>query len=85
VAIPSPHAPGRLDLRQDEQPHGVLYVVVTAEIVARVYQHRNGTGSGFCRRYNCTVLALAEEHPTIQDASRARRRSRRGAATGRYA
>ena len=50
------------------KPRGVLYVGVTVEIVARVYQHRNGTGSTFCRRYDCRTLVLVEEHPTIQDA-----------------
>ena len=28
----------------------------------------DGTGSDFYRRYNCRLLVLAEEHPTIQDA-----------------
>ena len=50
------------------KPRGVLYVGVTADIAARVHQHRNGEGSSFCRRYNLTRLVLAEEYPTIDEA-----------------
>jgi len=50
------------------KPHGVLYIGVTADIAARLHQHRSGQGSSFCRRYNCTILVLAEEHATIEDA-----------------
>lgn len=50
------------------KPLGVLYVGVTADIAARVHQHRNGECSSFCKRYNCTMLVLAEEHATIEEA-----------------
>ena len=50
------------------KPHGVLYTGVTADIAARALQHREGTGSKFCRRYNCDKLVFVEAHPTIQDA-----------------
>lgn len=30
---------------------GTMYVGVTAELVARIHQHRQGTGSDFCARY----------------------------------
>lgn len=50
------------------KPHGVLYTGVTADIAARAFQHRTGTGSKFCRRYNCDKLVLVEEFPTIEDA-----------------
>ncbi len=50
------------------KPRGVLYIGVTAEIVARVYQHRTGNGSGFCKRYNLHRLVRAEEYPTIGEA-----------------
>ena len=52
------------------KPGGVLYVGVTANIAARVYQHRKGEGSSFCRRYNLTRLVLAEPYPTIDEAIR---------------
>ena len=50
------------------RPRGVLYIGVTANLVGRVWQHRNGEGSAFCRRYNLTRLVLAEQHSSIEDA-----------------
>jgi putative endonuclease len=50
------------------KPFGVLYTGVTADIAARAFQHRSGTGSKFCRRYNCDKLVLIEEYPTIEEA-----------------
>jgi putative endonuclease len=50
------------------KPFGTLYIGVTANIAARVWQHRNGKGSQFCKRYGLKRLVYAEEHPTIQDA-----------------
>jgi putative endonuclease len=50
------------------KPFGVLYTGVTADVRARAFQHREGTGSKFCRRYNCNKLVLAEPHPTIEEA-----------------
>jgi putative endonuclease len=45
--------------------NGVLYIGVTSDIAARMMQHRAGKGSAFCRRYNCTILVLAEAHESI--------------------
>ncbi len=47
------------------KPRGVLYIGVTANLTARVMQHREGTGSSFCRRYNLTRLVHAEPHDDI--------------------
>jgi putative endonuclease len=52
------------------QPRGVLYIGVTANLAARVAQHRAGQGSAFCRKYRLRRLALAEHHDTIDDAIR---------------
>ena len=49
---------------------GVLYIGVTANLAARVAQHRAGEGSGFCKKYKLTRLVLAEHHDTIDDAIR---------------
>lgn len=48
--------------------HGVLYVGVTAEIDQRIWQHRDGFGSKFCRKYGVDRLVLVEEYPTIEEA-----------------
>jgi len=47
------------------KPRGVLYVGVTADLSARVVQHREGSGSSFCRRYNLTRLVHVERHDDI--------------------
>jgi putative endonuclease len=47
------------------KPRGVLYIGVTADLAARALQHREGTGSTFCRKYNLTRLVLAERHDDI--------------------
>ena len=50
------------------KPFGVLYTGVTADMAARAFQHREGTGSKFCRRYNCDKLVLVEQYLTIEEA-----------------
>jgi putative endonuclease len=50
------------------KPGGTLYIDVTADIAARVWQHRDGTGSRYCRRYNLECLVHAEPCPTIDEA-----------------
>jgi putative endonuclease len=50
------------------KPGGALYVGVAADLVARVAQHRAGTGSKHCRKYNLTRLVYAEPYPTIDEA-----------------
>ncbi|MBW4331838.1 GIY-YIG nuclease family protein [Stakelama sp. CBK3Z-3] len=47
---------------------GVIYIGVTANLVARIAQHRAGQGSAFCRRYGLTRLVLAEWHETMIEA-----------------
>jgi putative endonuclease len=48
--------------------NGTLYIGVTTDLPFRVAQHRNGTGSAFCRRYNLDKLVYAEEHGTVIEA-----------------
>jgi len=50
------------------KPNGTLYIGVTADIAARAAQHRSGTGSEFCKRYDLTRLVLVEPYPTIGEA-----------------
>ena len=50
------------------KPHGALYTGVTADLAARVEQHRAGKGGAFTRRYNCTRLYYAEPHSRIEEA-----------------
>ncbi|KEO87892.1 hypothetical protein EH30_00530 [Erythrobacter sp. JL475] len=48
--------------------YGVLYTGVTADLAARVTQHREGNGGEFTYKYRCTCLVYVEEFPTIEDA-----------------
>ena len=48
--------------------HGTLYIGVTSDPVARVFAHREGRGSAFCRKYKLTRLVFAEHHDSIVDA-----------------
>ena len=50
------------------KPRGVLYTGVTADLLQRVHQHKSGTGSQFCKRYNLDKLAYAERHERIEEA-----------------
>ena len=47
---------------------GTLYIGITSDIAARVWAHREGRGSKFCKRYGLTQLAYAEPVPTIDEA-----------------
>ncbi|NQX95987.1 MAG: GIY-YIG nuclease family protein [Erythrobacter sp.] len=47
---------------------GVLYIGVTADLPARISQHKQGKGSAFCRRYGLDRLVYAEPHAEIADA-----------------
>lgn len=50
------------------KPQGVLYTGVTAELAARITQHREGRGSAFCRKYGLDQLVYAEAHSEIETA-----------------
>ena len=47
---------------------GTLYIGVTSHIAGRSFQHRDKTGSDFCRRYHLTRLVYADFAETIADA-----------------
>ena len=49
-------------------PHGTLYIGVTANLAGRITQHREGTGSTFCRKHGLVRLAYVEHHERIEDA-----------------
>ncbi|QAY79933.1 GIY-YIG nuclease family protein [Sphingosinicella sp. BN140058] len=50
------------------RPGGTLYIGVTADLAARIAQHRAGTGASYCRRYNLKRLVYVEPYPTIDEA-----------------
>jgi putative endonuclease len=46
---------------------GTMYVGVTSDLAARIFQHRQGTGSNFCRRYGLDRLVWAQRGDRIED------------------
>ena len=49
---------------------GGIYTGVTAHIQCRIWQHREGTGSLFVRKYGFTRLVYTERYDEIEDAIR---------------
>jgi putative endonuclease len=49
-------------------PYGTLYVGVTNDIAFRAWQHREGAGSAFCKRYGVTRLVHYEVFAGIANA-----------------
>ena len=47
-----------------------LYIGVTSNLYNRIYEHKNGLGSVFTRRYNCTDLLYYEFYEDIESAIR---------------
>ena len=48
--------------------NGTLYVGVTGDLAARIWQHRNGELPGFTKRYNVTRLVHLEEFADVNEA-----------------
>ena len=49
-------------------PYGTLYIGVTNNIARRVYEHREGMGSAFCRKYRVHRLVRSEPFENIANA-----------------
>jgi len=50
------------------RPSGTLYLGVTNDLTRRVWEHRNGLGSRFAKRYFVKRLVYAEHHDDIRNA-----------------
>ncbi len=48
--------------------NGTLYTGVTANLNARVYQHKIGQGSDFTKKYGCKMLAYYEFYGSMIEA-----------------
>jgi len=48
--------------------HTVLYTGVTSNLYSRISEHKNGIGSKFTSKYNCTELVYWEYHDHIETA-----------------
>ena len=50
------------------QRNGTLYIGVTSDLPGRIYEHREGSGPGFTRRYGVKRLVWYENYSRIEDA-----------------
>ena len=48
--------------------NGTIYIGVTSDLIARVYQHREGLVPGFTKRYGCKRLVDFEVYDELHDA-----------------
>ncbi len=48
--------------------NGTLYIGVTGQLVARIYQHREKLVDGFSKRYGCTILVYYEVYSEMDAA-----------------
>jgi putative endonuclease len=46
----------------------VIYIGVTSNLIGRIYEHKNGLGSVFTKKYKCTDLVFYEWHSDIKHA-----------------
>ena len=63
--------------------HGTLYIGVTSNLAARLYQHREGLVPGFTARYGVTRLVWFEMHETMDVAIAREKAMKSGTGTGR--
>lgn len=50
--------------------NGTIYIGSTADLVQRVWQHRNGLVAGFTKAHGCKLLVWYETHDDLQEARR---------------
>jgi len=50
------------------RPYGTLYIGVTSDLLARLYQHRSGEAQGFTSRYSVHRLVRFEQFATMHEA-----------------
>jgi len=48
--------------------YGTLYVGVTSDLIARVWQHKNDVVEGFTKKYRVHMLVWYEQHETMEGA-----------------
>jgi putative endonuclease len=48
--------------------NGTLYIGVTTDLAARIFAHRNGTGSAFTKKYGVKILVWCETYDMVTDA-----------------
>ncbi len=65
--------------------HGTLYIGVTSNLIARIWQHREGVTGGFTQRYGIKRLVWFEVHETMESAILREKRVKRWSRKWKYA
>ena len=65
------------------QPFGTIYIGVTSDLVARIYQHRTGVTGGFVSRYSVYHLVHFEQFDRMDAAIARENSSKTGTGNGR--
>ena len=63
---------------------GALYTGVTADLIRRIHQHRNGEEGGFTARYGIKRLVWYEWHPDMKTAIKWEKRIKRWSRARKY-
>tara|TARA_R110001599_G_scaffold9003_6_gene44674 strand:+ start:20608 stop:20898 length:291 start_codon:yes stop_codon:yes gene_type:complete len=50
------------------RPFGTLYIGMTTSLPARIFQHKNGSGSDHCREHGLDRLVYVEEYSSPYEA-----------------
>ena len=50
------------------KPRGTLYIGVTSDLIARIWQHKNDLVEGFSKKYEVHLLVYYEMHETMLNA-----------------
>jgi putative endonuclease len=50
------------------KPRGTLYIGVTSDLIARIWQHKNEVVQGFSEKYGLHYLVYYEMHETMLEA-----------------
>lgn len=48
-----------------QEPHGVIYVGVTNDLVRRTWEHKQGQNTGFTKKYHVKMLVWYEHYHDI--------------------
>lgn len=60
-----------------DKPYGTLYIGVTNNLQRRIYEHQNGTYSGFTKKYGLKLLVYYEQYADVHDAIRREKQIKR--------
>src|SRR3546814_12322189 len=63
--------------------HGTLYIGITNDVARRIWEHRQGLGSRFVKRYGVTRLVYVELHDEIAHAIQREKTMKEGPQNGR--